>query len=292
MHIVLLIAAGMALAYFSRPKDKQSYQIAILAIIGFVYFCIWRFTDFYTDIFFADSNIKNISFFVLMLSAVLIGLLPWVRAISRNPAIALAGIFVISLVLTFAFENNIKSSVASWGGYFDNPASELTHSENQADSRQYHHETGGFTINVPENWQKKTHNSGLDYFELHGESKTHAELRPRCFHDTDISIPEIVDNIFYWDQTQEFTVEKNCFISSSNLYNCFIRSLGNGENNSLEKWRWLVMDKFQSQNIELDFIFYSNDAQSRRDAKAIINSLVFKPLTSPLPLCTSTIDWF
>ncbi len=63
MHIVLLIASGMALAYFSRAKDKESYRIAILAIIGFAYFCIWRFTDFYTDIFFTDSNIKNISFF-------------------------------------------------------------------------------------------------------------------------------------------------------------------------------------------------------------------------------------
>jgi len=292
MHIVLLIAAGMALAYFSRPKDKKSYQIAILAIIGFAFFCIWRLTDYYIDIFYTDSNIKNISFFVLMLSVLLIGLLPSVRRISRNRAILLACIFVISVVLTFIFEKNIKNSVAVWGGYFDNPASQLTHSFKKESTQLYNHVTGGFTINIPESWQKKTHDSGLDYFELQGTSKTHAELRPRCFHNTDISIPEIVNNIFYWDQTHEFIVKKNCFISSGNINNCFIRSHGNGKNNKQEKWRWLVMDEFQRQNIELDFIFYSDNAQSRRDAEAIINSLVFKPLISPLPFCTSTVDWF
>lgn len=52
------------------------------------------------------------------------------------------------------------------------------------------------------------------------------------------------------------------------------------------------MDKFQSQNVELDFIFYSSDEQSRHDAETIISSLVFKPLTSPLPLCTGSVDWF
>ena len=291
MYIVLLIAVIMALVYFSRPKDKQSYQIAIFSILGFAYFCIWRFTDFYTDIFFADSNIKNISFFVLMLSAVLIGLLPWVRAISRRHAIVLAGIFVISVVLSTTFEKNIKNSMATWGGYFDSHASELTHSVNQANTRVYHHESGGFTINIPENWQKKTHNSGLDYFELEGVSTAHAELRPRCFHNTDSSIPEIINNTIHRDQTQQLEVENNCFISDSNLYKCFIYSEGEGENESQEKWRWLVMDESQNQNIELDFIFYSNIVQSRLDAEAIINSLVFKPLASPLPLCTSSADW-
>lgn len=208
MHIVLLIATGMSLAYFSRPKDKQSYQIAILAIIGFAYFCIWRFTDFYTDIFFDDSDIKNISFFILMLSAVLIGLSPSVRAISRVPAIVLAGIFVICVVLTFTFEKNIKNSVASWGGYFDAPAREMMHLVNKANTQLYHHESGGFTINIPENWQKKIHNSGLDYFELQYESKALAELRPRCFHNTDLSIAEITNNAFNWDKNQGFIVER------------------------------------------------------------------------------------
>lgn len=86
--------------------------------------------------------------------------------------------------------------------------------------------------------------------------------------------------------------EKNCFLSNSKLFTCFIRSHGNGANNTQEKWRWLVMDEIQRQNIELDFIFYSNYTQGRRDAEAIINSLVFKPLSSPLPVCASSIDWF
>ena len=292
MDIVLLIAAGMALAYFSRPKDKESYRIAILAIIGFAYFCIWRFTDFYTDIFFTDSNIKNISFFILMLSAVIIGLLPWVRVISRNHAIVLAGIFIISVVLTFTFEKNIKNAVVTWGGYFDDPASELAHSVNQINTQLYYHESGGFTINIPDNWHKKTHESGLDYFEMQAEGKAYAELRPRCFHNTDISIPEIIKTIINWDEQQVLKAEKNCFLSNSKLFTCFIRSHGNGANNTQEKWRWLVMDEIQRQNIELDFIFYSNYTQGRRDAEAIINSLVFKPLSSPLPVCASSIDWF
>jgi hypothetical protein len=292
MHTVLLIAAGLALAYFARPKDKQSYQMAILAIIGIAYFCIWRFADFYTDIFLVDNNIKNISFFLLMFSAVVIGLFPWVRAISRNHAYVLTGIFAICAVLTFSLEKNIKNTVAGWGGYFDDPASELRHSVNQTSTQIYHHESGGFTINIPDNWQKKKHDSGLDYFELQIENKAHAELRPRCFHNTELSIPEIISNIINWDQSQTLEAKKQCFLSSSNFFTCFITSHGNRLNSIQERWRWLLMDKSQSQNIELDFIFYSNNEQGRRDAEAIINSLVFKPLTSPLPLCISPVDWF
>ena len=101
MQIILLLISVMALAYFSRPADKQSYQIAILAIIGFAYLFIWRFVDFYMTVFMFDDDIKDASFFVVMFITVAIGLLPVVRKITRTVSMVLAAIFVMSMLLTF-----------------------------------------------------------------------------------------------------------------------------------------------------------------------------------------------
>ncbi len=292
MHVVILLAAGLALAYLAKPKDKQSHHMAVLAIFGIAYFCIWQFADFYLAVFAYDDSDKNILFVVLMVTAVILCVLPWTLAIARHYAIALAGLFVICAFLSFALDKQIKNALADWGGYFNDPIVKLAKSDNKAGLTQgYDFAAGGISIDIPVDWQKHKHASGLDYFVMQKEGNKLAELRPRCFHHTAISIPEIIDNIIDWEQSRGFMTVKQCHMTNDGWYQCMLRSASTGTEGVKESWRWLVMDQHQAQNVELDFIFYTPNAQARRDAEAIIASLKLQAL-SPLPLCVSPSGWF
>lgn len=292
MYITLLIVVALIIGYYARPKDKQSYHMAIMAILGIAYFCIWRFAEYYIQLFYPNTGLKNIVFASLMLVAVIIGLLPWVTAIRRPYAVVLAGLFGVCVIPTFALEKGIKNTLATWGGYFDNPAVVFKDTSSTQNTQHYHHEAGGFSISIPEKWQKNVHESGLDYFQLSQNGSVLAELRPRCFHNVDISITDIMRNILQWDEAQGFSVENRCFISTDNWHTCFVQSQSSSKAGINEKWRWLVLDEYQKQNIELDVIFYTSNAETQRDARKIIASLKVEPLKASLPYCASPTEWF
>lgn len=291
MYSTILLIAGIALAYFSKPKDKKNYQMAVLSIIGLGYFCIWRFYEFYINVFFLSDNIKNISFLALMISLFTVCLLPAVRNISRLYASLFAAIFFICVVITFGFEKNIKNSVADWGGYFSDNVQILLASKSTGKKRTF--KSLGLSINLPSTWQEKQHSTGLKYFDFIEDNKVQAQLRPRCFHNVDISIPEIIMNMTLLDNTEVSQAKKECFKSSLNKYICFVRTASVKQTDgATERWRWLIMDEDQSQNIQLDFVFYGDNKKARQDAKSIINSIQLNKLSSPLPFCISPIEWF
>ena len=290
MFTVLLIASALIVGYVARPKDKQSYHMAVMAIFGVAYFCIWRFADFYLNEFTPGAMSKHIAFLVLMSVAVILCLLPWVRNITRLYAIVLAVIFGISAVVTFLMEKDIQNLVAGWGGYFGDQLMNVSKVNPIAASSVFDHKAGGFSIRVPDSWGRKQNESGLTYFDLEQNKKILAELRPRCFHDTKLSVVDIINNILEWDRSQGMRDQKYC--NDKEGFVCFVQSIRTDSGRIREKWRWLVMDEQQRQNIELDFVFYDMQEKSRNDAKAIINSIKLHHLPDPLPQCVSTIDWF
>ena len=291
MYTVLLLSVALILVFVSKPSDRQSYHKAILAIFGMTYFIIWRFIAFYVDVFLLGESFKNIAFISLIVASVIISVLPWVTQIKQKPATALSFLFLISAFFSFAFEKDIKNHIAQWTGYFNQTAPVLNTILPTTDSKSFYLDAEGFSISIPETWKKKSNNSGLIYFEAQVENKKHIELRPSCFHNAETSMPEIITNILNHDKSNKLITDIQCFRQTEKLYACFIRSNGKFDNGAMEKWRWIVMDKNQRQNIELDIIFYSNDTGMRRTAEAVIHSIKYKHLPDPLPTCKSTIDW-
>jgi len=292
MYIVILLAIALILAYFTRPKDKHSYHKAILAIFGIAYFVIWRFLEYYLNVFFVDDTTKNIIFLSLISFTVIVSVLPWLTQISQIKSYVFVAFFFVFLLLTFTLEKNIKFYIAEWGGYFDDATPQLTQTSERDSGVKYHHESGGFTVALPKVWQKNSNKLGMDYFTWKDKNKKLVELRPGCFHNSELSMPEIMLNIFNYETAQGQRIEKQCFKAEAKFLICFVRSIGNKEDGTKEKWRWIVTELNQKQNIELDFLFYNNELQTREKAKAVINSLEIIPLSDPLPLCTSSIDWF
>ena len=290
MFTVLLITSALIVGYFARPRDKQSYQMAILAIFGIAYFCIWHFTDFYFKEISLKTVDKNVVFLVLVGTTIILSLLPWVRNTKRPFAIVLVALFGLCVLVTFSLETTIKNLVSGWGGYFGDHLMTAPDSKPSSTSRPYEDEAGGFIVHIPESWQIKKNKLGMTYFQLQKQGIDIAEFRPGCFHDTELSVAEITNNLVQLDTSRGMHAEKSC--EEGKRYICLVRSSGSGSLRKKEKWRWLVMDKQQHQNIELDFIFYDETDDSRKDAKEIIHSLKLQTIPDPSPQCISSIDWF
>ncbi len=292
MQIVYLVVIAVLLGTFVRPSDKRSYYIAIMAIFGIAFFCLWRFIEFYLAVSGTDTSDKSVYFYLLMLVIGIVALLPIVVHIHRTAAIVLMLIFFAFVVPTFIFDKNIKDGIAILSGYFDDPAVRFGEASKPLNSTEYMFSDGGVSIQIPAGWQKKLHASGLSYFVRTSSGKVVAEMRPSCFHETELSIPEIVNNILRWDADNAFTSSKQCYLNSDSVFNCLIRSTGAGSAPVKEKWRWFMMDKYQRQNVEIDLIFYSASEQAKQDAKGMIDSAKWIPLKGFLPQCVGTIDWF
>ena len=294
MDIILLLIFASILVFVPKPKNRDYYRTAMLSLVGISYFSIWVFIDYYLDTFNAQSLTRTYALPSLMVTVLLSGLLPWMIRINKSKTAVLVLLFILSTLTTLIFEQRIKNEIAKWAGFFDD---EIMLSSSQPEGRSklqettlFNHAAGGFNVNVPRSWQKHTINSGAVYFERHNEGKKIAEFRPTCFHDTKLPVTEIVSNM-----TQNFSSavkesEKQCSFEN-NQFICFI-NVSETENNKItQRWRWLVMDKNQAQNIELDFIIYKNKADPRTELISIIRSLEVVPISPPRPLCASSINW-
>ena len=291
MYIAILLILGFILVYIIKPKDKESYRKTVLSLFGIAYFSLWRFIGFYFDIFSTTSIDKNTVFLFLIILVFIISFLPWVSRSTPVKSYSFIAVFVVSVVITFTFEREIKNTIAELGGYYHDLEYNFSDETNKSEVNSFYYKAGGFKINIPASWLKKTNGSGLVYFIKQSNNKKTAELRPRCFHNTDLTMPEIVNNIISTDKTQGAKTEKHCSIKNKKLLTCFVRS-NNTNSNMQERWRWLVMNKENRQNMELDTVFYNNNVINSQEVNKIISSFEMNTLAEPLPYCASTIEWY
>lgn len=292
MKIAILLILALILVYFIKPKDKQSYHKTILAIFGIAYFCIWRFLDFYFDIFTPVEIDKNTAFVSLMVITLIIGFLPWITRTTEIQSYAFVALFVLSIFLTFMFENNIKNVIAERGGYYNDSEYAFTDNTEKKKLNKFYYEAGGFSVEIPDSWEKQKNELGMIYFTKQKNNTKMAEFRPSCFHNSEFTMPEIINNIIETSLLQGFKTEKHCSIKNNSLLTCFIRNSDNKESESHERWRLLTMNIEQGQNMELDFVFEKNSVINKQVASSIISSFKSTALTEPLPFCARSANWF
>lgn len=291
MYIVVLLIIGLAQAYLVNPKDEKSYHQIVLAIYGISFFVIWRFANFYFDVF-PDSDIdKDISFVVLITLSFVISILPWAVKSNKVKAYFLITMFVVSTIVTFAGEREIKNLIADIGGYYNDVAL----FEKKPDKKglmSFYYKDGGFKFKISNHWLKNDNKINRVYFTKESKKIKTAEIRPRCFHETDLTMPEIVKNIITSDNAQGLVTKKTCFIRNELFLTCMVRSSSNESINKKERWRWLVMNENNQQYMELDVVFYNNEMINRQEAEDAIRSFEVSILPKPLPYCLGDAEWF
>lgn len=239
-----------------------------------------------------EALYEQAAFLILVVTTLILALTPWLKRITSIPAYSLIALFLICVIATFTLEKIIKNTIADLGGFFNssNPVDKMD--SKTYNSRLFSYEEGGFTISIPSSWRQKKHRSGLTQFERRNGREQLTTLSPTCFHNSEISIPEIINNIKNTNKLQGITTNYQCFRGKQKNYICFITSKKLSVNSMEERWQWLVTNKWQDQSVELDFVFYDQDLQGRQESEYIIRSLQIQPMDSPLPSCINSVDWY
>lgn len=290
MNSLLPLAFALILINHKKIKDDQNYRFSVLSIIGITYFFILRFVDYYFSIF----NHQDHWHIAVRLSVVLITvgicLSPWMTKSSGLKASISILIFITAIVATFWLERPIKVAITEAGGYFSESPPTLT-STYSGESEQYFSEAGGYSLLIPEHWEHKIHDSGLDYFVILKNGVTLAELRPQCFHKTGVVAADVVKNLTTIASADDTRAESHCFKKSKH-HICLIKNYSSSLSSPLERWHWLAMDPVTQQNIDIDILFYQDDVVTKDEVHFVLSSLNIKPLSEPAPACISPMDWF
>lgn len=291
MTAILLLIIILTLLFLAKPRHSRSYHIAVLAIFGIFYFCIWYFLDFYVTVFQWQEKFRYILLGGLFSLAAISAVLPWTRNIGPFPAYCLAILFFISLALTYGFEKNIKHALASLGGYYNKEASYKLPDRIKQEGKKFNFVEGGIEVIVPPDWVKKTHNSGLTYFVYPDDSRPLIEMRPHCFHNSDLTLPEIMSNMKISMAVQYDKIEQECSIAFDNWHTCSLHAEKDRADPKSTVWRWLAVDTEHAQSVEIDFVYSNTEPSLMHDVLKVINSIKVYKLDEPYPGCLSPAEW-
>lgn len=245
-------------------------------IFGAMLFGIWPFVEFAGELLGWSGAGYVFALLVMTLVACLLAI-GFSRA--KRLSVAAAGamsFFAVSLVVVFGFNAPAKLGVAEMVGFFngDNPFSNI---QPLVSGQKFVHDIGGYSLVVPAGWQKRVlPNSGLSYFVEETMDGQQVELRPRCFHRPDISLPEIVLNM---------EGSAQCFHWEDGAYACLVKR---GDS----RWRWLALSKADRQGVELDFVISEMDEALESDIGRVISSVQLLESVDTSQACRSIQAWF
>lgn len=288
MNVLIPLAVALILINHQRIRDDQHYQFSVLSIVGITYFLILRYIDYYFSIFMHEDIWHSITRLVVVLIAVGVCLSPWMTKSTTIKTGVCIFLFAASSLVAFGFERHIKITITDLSGYFDEPF-KINTPEYAGETVQYISEAGGYSLRIPSHWEKRSHESKIDYFVVQHDGVTLAELRPRCFHETEIVMAEVVKNLEASAIAENRLTESSCF-RQSQVHVCFIKSIASAPTSPLERWRWLVMNPKTQRNI--DVLIYSDNIAIKDAINFVFSSLKIDSLPTPTPICLSTMDWF
>jgi len=292
MELLIVLIAGVFLAKLGNHQNPRNYSLLILSIFGICYFFAWKYLNFYRLIFEPTNDflyLENVS-----LIGITIGFVLLAQKLQKYDVFVglMVTIFCVCAVASFSLDRQIKHKVSDLGGYFDKNVSGFYRSNAKLENVEvFDHEAGGFRMKVPGTWDKLKHSSGQWYFKNNIDGLNSVELRPRCFHESDLSLAEIVNNNILTSLAQNISIEKICG-SDDQVFECLTLSTGNIGTQYSEFWRWYLVNEKNRQSIEVDLIFDGDSPIPRTEAKAILNSLKLYELPHPLPYCINSVDWF
>lgn len=284
MHIIFLIIFAFLVIKLSKHRNSNDFRIAVLSIFGINFFFIIKYIRFYAETFSVDPSLAHILILASVATTMSLLFFPFFTRESHLRSSILISLFVLFTSISFIFDKNIKLFIADVGGFFDKAAIDYSTDSDRksADSFYFEHSEGGYSLNLPDPWAIQTHKSGLSFFEYSENSAVAAELRPKCFNNSEMSFVEIITSI----EKHTNADERHCS-KDQEFYVCLLK----GRVGGIERWRWLAKGRNTSQAVELDFNFYNASEETRSDALQIIDSIKIGPIKEPTSLCINTIDW-
>jgi len=291
--IATLLVTIIIITFLAKPLNANNFRLAIGGIYGILFLVIWPYFRYFGEITELEEQTKTISFVLFAVFSVGLVLLPVISKIGKIGAVSLFSMFIIMIAFSFAYENLIKINIGILSGYFsgENPVAENQLSRSTV---KFTNSTGGYVVELPTTWQqRKLLPTGLPYYDLVDKGVKKAEFRPKCFHQLDVALPEMVQGLIERSRSNGVSeVQKQCFTWRENYYSCLLQSIGPMKQQVKSRWQWFGVNYDIQQGIELDFVLYENTDSVKKDIELIIASLEPIPLPNPLPSCLGVAAWF
>lgn len=256
------------------------YRFTALSIFGGIFICLWRFLEYYLELT-GKQDAINEKVTILIIACVLAALI-WLFKPGKTGTVASIIFFILSAIAAFGFEKPIKNYLALKAGYFNK--SLVIDNDIPSEKRfKYSNLEGNYMISLSNNWNKKTLSQTHDYFTIELEGAK-AELRPTCFNNSSLVMPEIVNN---YTQANK---EKNNIICDifQKRHRCLVKT----GNLKLSRWHWLEMNLATGQNIDLDIVISNLNPILNEEINHVFASLEILTSSGPAKNCLSPIDWF
>lgn len=289
MNALIPLVLVFLLINHKKLKEDQNYRVSVFSVIGVTFFFILRFVDYYFSTFDHPSFYYTATKIIVVATVVALCLSPVFVKSSPVKASICVVVFILGVFFSFAMERPLKIFIANGGGYFDGTDDSASRYDGSVVT--YTNKEGGYSLLIPEYWDKKSTNDGLTYFFTSKENVSLLELRPRCFHDTDLVITEIVQNLKDLDAMEDRSTKTKC-TGDTNIQKCLVKSIEADSNRPMERWRWLVMNVWSNQNIEVDVLFFSGDEEIKQQVQFVLASMTTTSLRQPKPTCLNPMEWF
>ncbi len=293
MLIVTLLITILLITFLAKPLNANNFRLAIGGIYGILFLVVWPYFKFFAEITELEERTITIGFGLLSVLAVGLIFLPVISKIGKLGAASLFILFIVTIAVSFAFESQIKINIGKLSGYFSGEYPIKTNQSSNV-ANKFTNSIGGYAVSLPPTWQQqKLMPIGLPYYVLLDNEVKKAEFRPKCFHQLDVALPEMIQGIIEHSQSNGASeVQKNCFIWRDSYYSCLIRSTGNMSQQVKSRWQWFGVNYDKQQGIELDFVLYENADRIIRDIEMVIASLEPISLPTPVPRCLGVAAWF
>ena len=285
--LILVILAG-----FLFNKEKSPYARMIIgSIFGIMFFSIWPFTVFFVEIYQHTEVFMIISYIVISVIAAVLSILLLKIQAQLTTAIASLLIFVLTMFITYTFNAELKNRISILTGFFDYNHIVTTTNTPENINRRITHVADTYKLNIDNHWRKQTDKGPLFvYYHLFNNDKLIAEFRPKCFNKSDISLPEIIENVRKLNQAKNLKTKTSCYKNNAGYLSCQIDSFA--EKNDLKRSRWFGLNANLINGVELDFVFYENKKTIANEINVILDSLVITNKAKNNSHCLGLTEWF
>ncbi len=291
MQIISLLTILVLVGVLFKKEVSPYARIIIGSVFGTVFFAVWPYVYFYSEIHRLSELQILISY--IMLSIMAVGISVALVKIKKYKFLVITASLVIFVIANIAaqFEDKeIKNTIAIYTDYYNHSISDfkLNRSHDNVEG-QYVYDSKNFVLLLNDGWIKQADKGPMfDYFYLIVDGVRVVELRPKCINKQSDSIPGIVMNIQRFFEIQNVTTNTKCYRKDKASYACKIDATN--QEGKVQRIRWLGINTDLNTEAELDFIVLSERSSLLNEIQRVIDSITFKKPQDDMS-CLSLTEW-
>jgi len=260
-------------------------------VFGLVFFAIWPFILYASDLLLWPKLYLQISFALSCALAAVISILLVRLKHPETVGVISFGLFILITITSWFLEIDIKNVIDS-SFYMESKAARYQPPAGFIEtSTVFTKSAGGYSINIPQGWVKKDDlGDQFIYFQKLRNHEVQVELRPMCLNKNKISLGQVIINLRNQAKQNNITPVIECSKYPGNQRSC--TAYYRGQDNKKVKLSQFGISAELKKGYYLDFLIYTQDKNIMAQIKNVAESVQASKQQSDLPACLGLAEWF